>query len=62
MSRRRDDNVNPPHNFVHQESPATAKARLAQYHRANNSMEMFYDLYPEDRPPTRQPADRGRER
>jgi hypothetical protein len=44
-----------------------AKARLYQWHKNSGAMEVYYWLYPEDRPPTREPQpepepQRGRSR
>jgi hypothetical protein len=48
------------------EHPAARKARLFQWHYAKGTMGMYYDMYPEDRPPEREPVPapqpRGRSR
>jgi len=57
MSARKDDD-SPNADFIRPnpaEHPAVAKARLFRWHYANGTMGLYYELYPEDRPPEPEP-------
>ena len=58
MSTRKEDDDSPNPDFNRPSPPQSAaaeKRRLFQWHSARGSMGTYYDLFPEDRPPKREP-------
>lgn len=50
-----DDSPNPPYNEPIREHPEAERMRLFDYHRRAGTLGTYYDLYPLDRPPVREP-------
>jgi hypothetical protein len=58
MSTRKEDDDSPNPDFNRPSPPESRearKARLFQWHYNRGTMEMYYDMFPEDRPPKREP-------
>lgn len=62
--REREYSPNPDFNRPVREHPEATRARLYDYHRRSGTLEMYYEMYPSDRPHARasQERDGGRER
>ena len=60
---RKDDpekSINPPHNPIDHEKPERERLRLYYYHKNAGTLGVYYEQYPEYRPPGREPQPRGR--
>jgi hypothetical protein len=60
--REREYSPNPEYNEPIREHPEAERARLYRQHRIAGSLDTYYQMYPLDRPPSRDPGDRGRGR
>jgi len=60
--REREYSPNPDYvRSAPREHPDAERSRLYQYHRAAGTMELYFEMYPLDRPPSRD-RDAGNER
>ena len=60
---RRDkqaESVNPPHNLIDHEKPERERLRLYFYHKNAGTLDVYYQLYPLDRPVEPEPRPGGR--
>ncbi len=50
---KRPNGVNPPHNTIRHEDPALAKLRLYWDHKRADTLDTYFAMFPDERPPSR---------